>query len=247
MLIDTTYFYAPPGSFSKGKVFLEGDEVHHLVDVLRAKPGDVFIVTDGEGTVFRCRLEKVHKKGAVAEVLSRDDMSGVCQPGVRVCLALGVIRAGNMETALDWCVQLGLAEFVPILADFSQGEKKVNQQKMERFKKIAVRAIKQAKRAILPKIHEACTVVDFLKQCGRKYDGILFADPDGVPSVPKRMTVDGSRICVFVGPEGGFSSAERAELSEYGAVPLSLGAFRLRTETAAVAALVKILVWSGNI
>ena len=79
------------------------------------------------------------------------------------------------------------------------------------------------------------------------FDGILFADYNGVPTPPKRMIQDGCSLLILVGCEGGFSTAEKAELSEYGAVPISLGNSRLRTETAAVTAVAKLLIWSGNV
>ncbi len=245
MLIETTYFYAPTEDFSRGKVFLGNDEAHHLSDVLRAVSGDEFFVANGIGQLFRCRLDKVHSKGAVAEIIA--EAQPVPQPSIDITLALGIVRPKEMELALDWAVQIGIFEFAPIAMKYSQHKLSSVSKYFERLEKVSLRAMKQSKRAWLVPIFEPLELGEFLKLYSNNYDGILFADADGVPSVPKRMTIEGEKILIIIGPEGGLSTAEKAELSEYGAVPLSLGEARIRAETAAVIAVTKLLLWSGNI
>ncbi|MCD6419048.1 16S rRNA (uracil(1498)-N(3))-methyltransferase [bacterium] len=245
MLIKTTYFYSPPENFSRVKVFLDVEESHHLADVLRAISGDEFFVANGIGQLFRCKLEKIHSKGAVAEII--EEVESVNQPSIDLTLAIGILQSKNIETALDWSVQIGISAFAPIYMKYSQ-KKLGNETKfIDRLEKISLRAMKQSKRAFLPMIYNPIDFGDFLKNFGKNFDGIIYADPDGVPSVPKRMTIDGARICIIVGPEGGLSNIEKGELSEFDAVPLSLGNARLRAETAAVVAITKILVAAGNI
>lgn len=245
MLIETTYFYTPPNNFSSGKVFLDEEETHHLSDVLRAVSGDEFFVANGIGQLFRCRLDKVHSKGAVAEIVA--EVQPTPQPSIDITLALGIVRQKEMELALDWAVQIGIFQFAPIAMKYSKHKLSSVSKYFERLEKVSMRAMKQSKRALLVPIFKPMGIDEFLKLYGNHYDGILFADADGVPSVPKRMTIAGEKIVIIIGPEGGLSTSEKAELSEYGAVPLSLGESRIRAETAAVVAITKLLVWSGNI
>ena len=245
MLIETTYFYSPPDSFSKGKVFLAEDEAHHLVDVIRARDGDEFFLTNGIGDLFRCRLIKKHRKGALAEIV--EIMEPVQKPSVKICLGMSIIKPKLMELALDWSVQIGIDEFAPLITKYSQGEFYRNDNNFTRLEKIAVRAMKQSKRTWIPTIYPPMRLEKFLQQYGQNFDGIIYADYDGVPSPPKRMTQDDSNILALVGCEGGFSTAEKSELAEYDAVPVALGPARLRAETAAVIFTAKILVWTGNI
>ena len=246
MLITTTYFYAPPNKFNIEKVVLSAEEAHHLGDVLRAKPGDEFFVIDGIGGLFKCHFDKIRSSGEiVASVLSEEN--ALPKPSISICLALAVVRRKSLEIAVDWAVQLGISEFAPIVTDFVNYAPHINEKDLIRLKNIAIKAMKQSKRAWLPNIRETTELRDFLKRYGSSYNGILFADHDGVPAMPKRMTVPDANICVFIGPEGGFSVAEKAEFAEYGAVPFALGDARLRTETAAIAAITKVLAWSGNL
>lgn len=226
-------------------MFIEGDEAHHLLAVLRAKEGDVFFVTDGVGHLFRCRVEKVHPGGVVASVLAEVDP--VPQPSVDICLAVGVLKSRGLETALDWATQLGIGGFAPLLADFSVKEMSAESNDFRRLHKVALRAMKQSKRAWLPQIYEPMPLHRLLQVHAKNFDWIIFADPDGVPAPPKRTLQPGTKLLVVVGPEGGLSSSERGELGEYGAVPIALGPARLRAETAAVVAVAKILAWSGNL
>ncbi len=244
MLKHTTYFFAPPEKFSHGKVYLDEDESHHLVNVLRAKSGDEFFVANGIGQLFRCRLEKDYHKGVVASIISEEEP--IQRPSISICLAMGIIRQSLMELSFDWSVQLGISAFVPISFDYSQ-HKMQSSKSNERLHKIAIKSMKQSKRAFLPEIIEPMSLVEFLKHYGKSYDGILFADIDGVLTPPKRMVHEHARVAILIGPEGGISMREKAELGEYGAVPLSLGSSRLRAETAAVVAVAKLLLWSGNI
>ncbi len=241
MHIRTTYFYAPENNFFRDKVRLEGEESEHLALVLRGKPGDDFLVTDGVGNLFLARIESVRKNELIAEIIeTKEDFT---RTPLDICLALGSIRPKNAEIALDWCVQLGITAFVQVITEFTVREN-TSTEKFERLEKVALRAMKQAKRTILPAIYETCTLTKFLAKHSSDFTGIIFADEQGLPSPPKRMTQEGERILLVIGCEGGFSANEHAELNEFGAVGMSLGNARLRTETAAVVALTKLLVWS---
>lgn len=244
MLKHTTYFYAPPENFSRGKVYLDEDESHHLIDVLRAKYGDEFFVANGVGQLFKCRLEKGNSKRATASIISEEQP--IQCPSISIYLGMGIIKQSLMELSLDWSVQLGISAFVQILFDYSQREMQ-SSKSGDRLLKIAIKSMKQSKRSFLPEIIEPLSLTDFLVRYGKTYDGILFADRDGISTPPKRMVQENARVAILIGPEGGISRREKAELGEYGAVPLSLGNSRLRSETAAVVAITKLLLWSGNI
>jgi len=245
MLIKTTYFYSPPESFSKGKIFISDDEAYHLTKVLRAKIGDEFFVTNGIGDVFRARLEKSHKKGIVAEIV--DEVESMKSPSLDICLGMGIVKPKLMELALDWAIQLGINEFIPLMTSYTLKEFRKESERYIRLEKVAIRSMKQSKRTWLPTIYPTIELNEYLKKYRQNFDGILYADYEGVPSPPKRMIQPDRRILLIVGAEGGLSTSEKAELNEYGAVPVSLGNTRLRTETAAVTIVTKLLVWTGNI
>jgi 16S rRNA (uracil1498-N3)-methyltransferase len=244
MFISTTYFYAPPEKFSKGKVFLDDEESHHITNVLRGKPGDNLVVSNGIGDTFKCRIEKTFKNCVVATV--SDIIESRLKPNIDLTLGMGIVRPKQIETALDWSIQLGISAFMLLKTDFTIRDWS-NNDKLKRLEKVAIRSIKQCKRAWLPEIFPLIDLTEFLIKNGKNFEGIIYTDPSGLPAPPKRMIQSGSRIVVLVGPEGGFSRAEQTEFARHGAVPLSLGPARLRAETAAVTAVSKIFIWSGNI
>lgn len=243
MVIKTTSFYAPRKNFRNKKVFLSEDEAHHLINVLRAKKGDEFFVTNGEGSVFRCKLEKSFDKGAVAQILEPVEPNP--QPSVDITIGVGAIQVRKLEFIIDCAVQIGITGFVPLVCSFSQIQ--LSDEKKYRFEKVAISAIKQCKRAWLPQILPPTEFHKFLQEYGTSFDGIVWADPDGVPSIPKRMVQEKTKLLALVGPEGGFSTIERQALMQYDAVPISLGPARLKTETASIVLITKILIWSQDI
>jgi 16S rRNA (uracil1498-N3)-methyltransferase len=106
--------------------------------------------------------------------------------------------------------------------------------------------MKQSKRATLPKIIPVAPI-DELIRLRKMFEAIFFAHPFGLPSFDYRSFKEGEAYLLLVGPEGDFSAREKEFLREISAIPISLGPRRLRTETAAVAFLVKALCVSREI
>jgi 16S rRNA (uracil1498-N3)-methyltransferase len=135
---------------------------------------------------------------------------------------------------VEKAVELGAARIVPVQTEFTQDAKRVRQDKLQAQ---AVEAAEQCEATFVPPVDE---VVKF----GRLLDGwdparrILFCD-EGMAGQSPALPDTAGPWAIFIGPEGGFSDAERTRLKGMDcAHSVSLGPRILRAETAAVAALV---------
>jgi 16S rRNA (uracil1498-N3)-methyltransferase len=223
-------FYAPRGLIRDGRIYFSKDESAHIVSSLRKAAGEVIAVTDGAGRRYGAELEEAGRGGVVARVTG---VELVGPPDVSLTLFQGMIRPQRMDLVVEKCVELGADAIVPLLSE--RALERDTGQRLSRWNKIAVEAMKQSLRVYLPEVRPA---VHFADALGRLpgFDISLLAHGretgDGFGADPG---IGKGSIGFFVGPEGGFSDAEIEALTERGARILCLGGARLKSETAAIA------------
>ncbi len=241
-------------------VLLAAPDSHHLLHVLRAEPGLEVDLVDGDGHRFRGRLTGRQQKKARLEILAAWEDPGEKQlPRLR--LACAVVKGRRFEWALEKSVELGVHEILPL-----RTERTVivpGQGRQQRWQLVVETALKQCGRSFLPRLQPVTDLRSSLQAlpAGPAFYGDVAetANLPGPADAPSRepepdpparsageiLTAGGpaagslpATVTWFVGPEGGWSEAERGQLAAAGCSPLSLGPLRLRTETAAVAGLV---------
>src|SRR3989344_1191072 len=147
---------------------------------------------------------------------------------IKILLCQAVIKKDNFEWIVQKCTELGVEEFVPLIAERSE-KKNLN---IERLRVIGKEAAEQSGRAFITKIHEPVTLEDAL--AGTKNDSIVF-DASGSPLHNSSAIIHNS-CSVFIGPEGGWSERELELFKQRGVKIFSLGNATLRAETAAISA-----------
>ena len=195
---------------------LDDDDRHHLERVVRVRRGDPVVVSDGRG---RWR-EGVLAADGVVEPTGAAQTSAVQAPAITIAFAL--TKGERPELAVQKLTELGVDRIVPFAADRSvvRWEGARAESHVARLRRVAREAAMQCRRPWLPAVDE---VVDFRSACA--LPGAALADRGGEPPSLDRPTI-------LVGPEGGWSDAERA-----GGLPtVSLGAHVQRAETAAMTA-----------
>jgi len=220
-----------------GLASLDAEESIHCVKVLRHRHGDRVNIIDGEGTLYKCVLEKADPKGSLARV--EEAVAGWGSHPYHLTMAVCPTKNNERyEWFVEKACEVGLDVVQPVIGEHS--ERKVY--KTDRARKILLSATKQSLKAAIPEVREPVSVKDFIK--GMKGSNTLkmiaycFEDP----SVPRRSIKEvlgsnsGKDITVLIGPEGDFSPAEASLALECGFVPVHLGDSRLRTETAALTA-----------
>lgn len=224
---------------------LPEEESGHCVRVLRHRAGDEISVIDGKGCLYRCRLTVADHKAAEAEILSREEGFGVhpYRLTMAVCPTKNIDR---YEWFVEKATELGLDEIAPVIGKHS--ERKIV--KTDRLRRIVLSAAKQSLKAAVPEVAEPCSIREFIEACPDQ-SLRLIAYCDETLDRDRRMSVldalktgglaDGSReIVVLIGPEGDFSEDEVAFALSRGWLPVHLGDSRLRTETAALAAVAAV-------
>lgn len=222
-------FYDPSlGRDSKELVFT-AEESKHIARVLRKKTGDVVQVTNGDGLLFSATLSVANPDQCLATI-TRIDKKILPMHWLHIAVA-PTKNADRFEWFLEKATEIGINEISPIICEHS--ERKTI--KKDRCIRILESAMKQSKRAYLPKFNEPSTLNEFLDH---EHPGLRFIAHChvGEKLELKRRVAPDKDITILIGPEGDFSEAEVDLAYEKGFYPVSLGEARLRTETAAVVA-----------
>lgn len=205
-------------------------ESGHCVRVLRKRPGDEIEVVDGRGGLFRCVLVSDSPKGAAVQILSKEPLPKVWAPYITVAVA-PTKHSDRMEWLVEKLVELGIDRFVPLRCERSERK----ELKRERIEKIAVSAMKQSLKAVMPRIDDTTTLKDFLAglpEGGQRFVGYCDASMPRI-LLPKAYS-PGEDVVILIGPEGDFSAAEIEACLNAGFTAVTMGDNRLRTETAAL-------------
>ena len=220
-----------------GLCLLGEEESAHCVRVLRHREGDNVCVIDGAGTMYECVLSQASPKAAVARIEKANPGWGShpYRLEMAVCPTKNIDR---YEWFVEKAAEVGADRFVPVIGEHS--ERKVL--KTERLRRIVLSAAKQSLKAAVPEISEPLTVKEFIASVADspalKMIACCFED-ESHPRTSVMQALSGTdrrEYIVLIGPEGDFSREEVRLAIEAGFIPVHLGESRLRTETAALAA-----------
>ena len=231
------------------KVLLTGENYNHLKNVLRAKPGEKVLISDGEGTDYQCTICAIDDvnvdgspKAEPSVVLKIDFVEAPHELPADIYLFQGLPKQDKMELIVQKAVELGAHAVVPVETKNTvvKLDDKRAQKKVERWQAIAEAAAKQSKRSIVPEVKPVMSwreALQFTEDFDLKL--IPYENAHGMKktlselqNVPKH-----GKIAVFIGSEGGFDEAEIVDAEAHEFVPISLGKRILRTETAAIASM----------
>lgn len=221
-------FYAP--DILTTHTLPESDS-QHCVRVLRMREGDELEVIDGRGHRYRCTLTSAHSKHATVNIIESIDAPLPWTQHITVAVA-PTKHMDRMEWMVEKLTEIGVNRIVPLLCRRSE-RKEI---KVERLEKIAVSAMKQSLKSVLPEVTPMTALPDILNDYSDTQRFIAYCDP----SIPRQLLSYRYKPCksaiIIIGPEGDFDPAEINKALELGWQPVSLGDNRLRTETAAIVA-----------
>ena len=227
------YFYCSPEHISKSSVLIDGEEFAHLIRVLRKKVGDEIRVVDGLGTAYDVTLTELDKKTAHGTISSRIEHHN--EPSVSITLAVGILKnPSRFDFLVEKATELGVKEIIPMTTERTIS----SHAKTDRWQKLALAAMKQCGRGYLPQVRTLISLEELLKKRSLEKCKLIAHEASSVPvqTCQNRFLQEKSGI-VLIGPEGGFSDEEVQLCVSAGFADVSLGARRLRTETAAITAL----------
>ncbi len=220
-------------------VILGGDEGHHLSRVSRARVGDRVGLLDGRGTISEATVLKIQKTSVELRIESKRTV----EKPYPVDLALAVIKAGRMDLVAEKCTEIGVRRIIPYLCERSvwKGNEEDAANKRERLVRKVESACKQCGQPWFP---EVTPIMKFQGLAGMipGYAKTFLADAGGRARLCRDDFAGKAPVLGITGPEGGLSDGEHSQLADAGAEFLSLGRFRLRSETAAICLAFRLLV-----
>jgi 16S rRNA (uracil1498-N3)-methyltransferase len=215
---------------------LDAERAHYIGRVLRLKPGDRLSVFNGDHGEFDARVLRMAKNSAV--LLAGESRPTATESPLRVQLVQGISRGERMDFVVQKATELGVKRISPVFTE--HGVVRLDDERAakrrEHWQRVVESACEQSGRIRPPLVDRPVTLKQFLGARPAATDVDLILKP-GAAQPLASIAAPQTKICLLVGPEGGFSGGEYgdAEVAGFGAV--SLGPRVLRTETAALAAI----------
>lgn len=218
-------------SLDQGFARVTGSELHHLRDVLRLRQGAEVRLIDDIGIEYPGTVEQLAPDHALISV--RDAHAGPATR-VRIMLAAALIKAPRMDFIIEKAAELGATELLPVVCERSVPARS-GAERLTRWRRLAIAAAKQSLAPPMV-IREPTGMVEMIRSKS-EHAITLFCSPDGDALAKIVRDERPTEILLACGPEGDFTSKEITLMRDAGFRSASLGLHRLRSETAALAAL----------
>jgi 16S rRNA (uracil1498-N3)-methyltransferase len=212
-------------------VALPDEEARHAATVLRLRVGEPLILLDGAGTLAEAEVAELtggRRPDVICRIVKREILS---PPALRIRLYVAPPRGKTAGLVLRTATELGVWRITPILCEYGvarpEGDK-------ASWRAELVAACKQSGNAFVPELDTPASFADALAQAVEP--GAFGAVPRSASPDAKGLPADGE-LGLWIGPEGGFSAAEEEALHGRGFVPVTVGRWILRVETAVPALL----------
>ena len=214
------------------EVVVEGNAYRHLFRARRLAVGAALRVVDGQGRARWAEVARVERRRAV---LALGDDAPANEPAYRLELLAAALRPERASWLVEKATEIGVTA-VRFLAS-ERAPRRYGEGSLERWRRVASSAVEQCHRARRPEV-TGVHAWEELPELTAGLDELWVLDPAGGTWAAPQA----ARGAVLVGPEGGWTVAEREELERLGAQPVTLGARVLRVETAALVAACRLLL-----
>jgi 16S rRNA (uracil1498-N3)-methyltransferase len=232
-------FYLPPEHGHDSALVLTGREAHHAVRVLRLRLGERAIALDGVGHRYLCDVQNLSKEAVHLRVLEK---TFVDSPPYRITLIQAIPKGRMFDSIVQKATELGAFRIVPLITErvvTHLGAR--SETKVEHWRTVAIESVKQCGSPWLPQVDAPISVRDFVARkelFDLSFVASLQADSrhlrEWLRTFHETLKQKPPSLCVWVGPEGDFTSAEIDLAKSAGALPITLGPLVLRCETAAI-------------
>ena len=223
------------------EIALPDVQARYLVQVMRRGPGDEVLVFNGRDGEWAAAVAATGRRETRLRVLNRIRIQ---PPRGDLVLVMALVKRTPLETVIAKSVELGVGEIRLVTTERTNAD----HARIDRLEAIAAEAAEQTGRLDVPTVHAPEPMSRALD--GRPGGGrLIFCDEVG--DAPPLLEALGGQppgpLAVLVGPEGGFSTSERAGLrSRSGVIAVSLGPRILRADTAALSALTLVQAAIGD-
>ncbi len=238
-------FFVKPEQIKNDNIIIDGDDVNHILNVLRMKKDDeIQVCNQVTGENYKARIMQYSKNEIECKIEEKIGKS--TESNVHITLFQGIPKFEKMELIIQKNTEVGVNNIVPVIMERTvvKLDEKVASKKLDRWQKIAEIAAKQSMRDIIPNVK---SIIKTKEIDVDRYDVVLVAyeneEHNMLKAELKKLESQNKQeynIAIVIGPEGGISEKEIELLDEKNVKFVSLGKRILRTETAG-------LVMAGNI
>ena len=227
-------FYVPaPIKLEHDFWFKNEPIIHQWRKVLRFGVNQQVVLFDGVSHDRLYKITDINDREAHLQHIT--DMNRKV-PSKEIYLLWSLLKKDKNDWVLQKCTELGVSHFVPLLADRSE-KTGFN---IERAEKIVIEAAEQCGRSDIPSVREPMHIQTALDELLEKTDLYICEQSDDLEIDNWKLEI-GRQVGVLVGPEGGWSDAEKKLFQDKKIKHLNLHDFTLRAETATVAAITKLI------
>ncbi|MCA9472202.1 MAG: 16S rRNA (uracil(1498)-N(3))-methyltransferase [Nitrospirales bacterium] len=236
-------FFISSANIQDQRLTLDGELHSHLVKSLRIRPGEIIQVNDEYARRYMVRVAKVTTRALIGEIIKTLSRPQAEKP--TVTLLQSILRGPNMTWIIQKATELGVDKILPVITERvrSRADLPSPAHFLGRWKKIALEASQQSERWVLPEIltpQSFQEMLQYLPSNAQRY--ILTERQDVRSSISPHLSLGQeflpSHVILAIGPEGGWTQEELQSARTHGFEGVTLGEKILRSETAALTALV---------
>ncbi len=239
-------------------VRIEGADVNHLKNTLRAKIGEEVSIVTSE-CEYIANIISFENDSVICKIKCKTDTNN--EANIHICLCQGLPKQTKMEDIIQQNVELGVKSFIPLITErtvVKLNDKSRELKKLDRWRKIAHESSKQSKRNIVPEVEDILTVNELVGRLKMEDARIIVPyELEGNKTMKEVLSKyakhtlhilnnKNEKYYVIIGPEGGFDEKEIIKFQDIGADIVTLGKRILRTETAGLVASSIILYEHGE-
>ena len=209
----------------------------HLIKVLRLRAGAKAVLFNGDGHDYLCEILLAKPEAAQLRILSVQP--ALAESPLKITLLQAICRGDKMDWVLEKATELGVTHIIPVQSERSevQLDSERASKRREHWQRVVMSACEQSGRAFVPHV-EALQTLGQRLSCAISADSKLVLEPGGAAISSSLVTVrEPASVALAVGPEGGWSERDLAQLALGGFRQVAIGPRVLRTETAGVAAI----------
>ncbi len=222
---------APPNP--DGSAVVSGAEMHHMRDVMRLGADAEVTVLAPDGCEYLARIARFEKDAAILTVSSRKAKRTAGMPGL--IAAAAVVKGPRMDFLVEKAAELGVAELWPVMC--ARGVVRApGEERLARWRRLATAATKQSLSPTRMQVRNPIAFADLVESVPEDTLAVI-CTPRGAALAPVVRHSTAHRVLVATGPEGDFDPTELELARDGGFIEARLGATRLRSETAMLAAL----------
>ena len=242
-------FFLPQVNIHDGRGVVHGQELTHLMKVLRLRAGDFVTVFDNTGWEHEAIIETLTSERGELKIV--DSHPSDREPSIASNLAVGLTKGEKLDWVIEKATELGVTTIIPFSSNYTvpKLDRDRIHKRAERWRKIAVSAAKQCGRSRIPEVRSLCSFENFAHESWPETLKLIFWENETQQSVHElfQKCHEAKSVLLAIGPEGGFSKREVELANAQGFQSVHMGRRILRAETAALAALTLVQFLWGDL